>query len=194
MTSDDSLRTFIAAPLASPVHDFLLHHQHLIAERPWAKRVRWIAQENVHLTLRFLGTTSPQQVEILHRYLQDTLTKLSAFDIDLLQPVPFPTIKRPRVVAAPVKRNRALEQLVACIEAQVTRVRFAPEDRPYRGHVTIGRVKRSIPGKDLLTESPESIQTQIKSVVFFKSELTPTGAVYVKLHEYPLRAAAKVTA
>lgn len=187
MTSENSIRTFIAAPLDTSVHDFLLHHQQHIAQQPWARGIRWIPQQNVHLTLRFLGATNPRQVSSLHRYLQQTITQLPAFDITLMQPGPFPTIKRPRVIAAAVKRSQALLQLVETIEAQVVKVRFTPEERPYRGHITIGRVKRSIPGRELLAETPEAIQTTIGSVVLFQSELTSEGAIYSKLHEYPLR-------
>jgi 2'-5' RNA ligase len=187
MPSENIIRTFIAAPLATDVHDFLLHHQSTIARHDWARGIRWIAQENVHLTLRFLGPTNQRQVDSLHQALQHYIPQLPAFEITLMQPGPFPTVKRPRVVAASVKRNEALEQLVQTIEAQVVKAGFAPEDRAYRGHITIGRVKRHIPGKELLSQTPQSIQTIIHSVVFFQSELTPEGAVYLKLHEYTLQ-------
>lgn len=181
-----SIRTFIAAPLDATVHEFLLQHQAHISKQPWASNIRWIAQENAHLTLRFLGNTKPRQIEVLRQRLKKVLAPLTAFNITLLQPGPFPTIKRPKVIAAPVKRNQALEQLVATIEKQVNTVGFKPEDRNYRGHITIGRVKRSIPGKELVTETPQSLQTRISSVVLFQSELTPEGSIYTKLDEYPL--------
>jgi len=186
MSPDDNLRTFIAAPLGSSVHTFLAQHQQRLAHQPWSKRIRWIAQENVHLTLRFLGDTTTAQVETLHRLLQASLTTLPAFDITVMQPGPFPTTKRPRVVAAPVKRNPTLEQLVATIETQVIKAGFKAEDRAFRGHITIGRVKRSIPGRDLLTDTPQSMHTRISRVVFMQSVLTPEGSVYTPLHDYPL--------
>jgi len=77
------------------------------------------------------------------------------------------------------------------IEARLEKIGFAPEDRPFQPHLTLGRMKSSR-GKEELGRRMEKYTEeefgafQIERVVLFKSDLRPSGPIYTLLRELRL--------
>lgn len=154
--------------------------------KSWSENVRWIPEDNYHLTLRFIGQTTEQQISEINQQLTTALKDIAAFNITVLQPQAFPTLARPVVIAAPVKKNHHLQALASIIETAVTAAGLTPEKRPYRGHISIARIKKPVPVQDLLTSEPETVEMNLSSIALYKSTTTQEGAHYHKLFEYKL--------
>ncbi len=77
------------------------------------------------------------------------------------------------------------------VESSLETIGFEPEDRPFRPHLTLGRVKSSRGKEELIRivekYREEEIGTfQVEKIVLFKSDLTPTGPIYTPLREIKL--------
>ncbi len=191
MTGDAaSLRAFVALPFESEARAALA----LLAERlqalHWADSVRWVRPANLHLTLRFLGDIPQAAVVPLLGALATSVSDISAFRCRLGSAELFPTAARPRVVAVGLAETAApgkLARLAECVEAAVVAAGCEPEARPFRGHVTLGRIRsrrqRLALPRDLAFESKP---VEVSHVVLFRSELGARGPRYTELGRAPL--------
>jgi 2'-5' RNA ligase len=149
--------------------------------------VRWVRPEALHVTLRFLGeidaiATAP----LAHRAAQELAT-LCPFALRLGPAELFPSPRRPRVVALGLEPTAPLVELAAAIERAVIAEGFPPEERPFRAHLTLGRVKgRSFPSVAAL--APPAAELKVEQAVLFRSELSPGGSRYTPLERVPLGA------
>jgi 2'-5' RNA ligase len=182
------MRLFIALTLSDEVRLELAALQARIA----SPLLRQAAPAGLHLTLQFLGETNEASVP----QLLDALTMLPAMPLRLqLAGVgAFPDLRKPRVVWAGVGGQLAeLAQLQAAVVAATAPLGFAPDERPYRPHLTLGRVRQD--GRpDLLralgetigqARPPAPLAWEPGGPLLFKSVSGPGGAVYTALGPKP---------
>jgi 2'-5' RNA ligase len=156
--------------------------------------VKWVQPQGIHLTLKFLGNIRPEDVERVSQALEPIISAWEPFEARIHGMGGFPSSRNPRVVWVGLDRGkgevRALQQ---AIEREMAGLSFPPEGRPFSPHLTLGRV-RSSRGKAALAQALDrqkdaEIGTFRAGEVFlFRSELKPTGAVYTKLGDFPMRA------
>lgn len=157
--------------------------------------VRWIPAENMHLTLKFLGDTSPTNVEMLTQMIRAEADLFNCFDLHLSGLGSFPSLKRPRVIYIGIQAPTGLEALHRGIESASHRLGYETEDRSFSPHLTIGRVKQNITATEQQTIRRALEETKIDSlgtarvdsVHLYKSDLKPTGSVYTQLFSAPLK-------
>jgi 2'-5' RNA ligase len=157
--------------------------------------VRWVATENVHLTLKFLGDVSPSNVEFLIQMLRKEAENVHGFTIHLTGLGLFPSLKRPRVIYVGIHAPAGLEAIQRGIEAASRRLGYAPEERHFSPHLTLGRVRQNLSAveQQKIRQSIESTQVdvpgtaRVDSVHLYKSELKPTGSVYTRIYSAPLK-------
>lgn len=153
--------------------------------------VKWVSSENLHLTLKFMGRTPEELVPDIKEELIKAVTPLRRFHIRLSGAGVFPDRKRPRVIWIGVPDSETLVMLQEDIERSMSDLGFETEQKQYRPHLTIGRVK-SQRGKDELLKELDLLKdtafngVEVGSVSVMKSELRPTGARYFKLFDIPL--------
>jgi RNA 2',3'-cyclic 3'-phosphodiesterase len=148
--------------------------------------VRWVPVKNIHLTLKFLGDISPANLQVLSKILVAETKNCSPFEIDVGGVGAFPNHRRPRVVWIGVHAPSALENLQRSIEAETRRLGYAPEERPFSPHLTIGRVTHNAKPEDIrqLSETLVNLDTDslgrvcVDKIFLFRSDLYPSGAVY----------------
>ena len=191
----DLLRTFIAINIPPVIQKSIqLQINHLrktVGDFP----VRWVPVQNIHLTIKFLGDISPDDVDTLTQILRTEASSRPAFSINIIGLGSFPNSKRARVLLIKTQTSAELDALQVGIESACSRVGFRPESRRFNPHLTIGRVRRGISPADQMkihkTLNEVKIDSQgiarVDSVHLYKSELKPTGAVYTKLFSAPLQ-------
>ncbi|MFA6320872.1 MAG: RNA 2',3'-cyclic phosphodiesterase [Candidatus Omnitrophota bacterium] len=181
------MRTFIAIELSDEIKTALAQTQsHLKYSNA---DVKWVDKDNIHLTLKFLGEIDEAKCMHIKSILDDIARSVKPFEISLKDTGAFPDMDHPRVVWVGLDKG-AVEstELAAKIDEELSKIRFDKELRPFAAHLTIGRV-RSPKNKQALKEKaanyiPQFTNPQlISSIILFKSQLTPTGSIYTKLHE-----------
>lgn len=155
---------------------------------PW----RWIAPDNLHLTLKFLGERSEGDVESLEQCAASVAAEFSAFHIALGRFGGFPSLSNPRVLFYSVESGAtSLRALALRLEAELSeRLHIEPEKRPFKAHATVARVKTGLPDgivrKLEMVPALEGVSQQVESMLLMKSELSPQGARYHAVKAFAL--------
>jgi len=192
------LRVFIAIPIPAPLQEAIQHATAGLKERLGRRLVRWVAPENVHLTLKFLGEISPANVDLLAEALHHEAGGHSAFEMTIGGLGVYPNPRRPRVVWIGVQAPPALETLQRAIEAAAARLGYPEEERPFSPHLTIGRVSQHAAGGDqqAVRQAIEATRVgqlgtaTVDTLELFRSDLRPEGPHYTRLHSAALQPSA----
>lgn len=183
------IRAFIAISLSDEIHRNLGQVIASLKGRLPSAPLRWVPANNIHLTLKFLGDVSVSNQGILFEMLQGEAVRYPSFEISIGNLGVFPSIHRPRVVWAGVEAPQELSALHHGVEAEMSRLGYAPEDRPFSPHLTLGRVSRNAkPGdyrqiSDVLSGCKVGFlgAIRVEQVDVYRSDLHSDGAVYTKL-------------
>jgi len=154
--------------------------------------VRWTSPETIHLTLKFFGNIEESRIDPIFKSIKEPIRSTPPFSLKVRGVGAFPHLKNPRVIwIGLVDEREALPSLQKQIETYLEKVGFQPEDRPFRPHLTLGRMKSSR-GKEELAGSMERYREEefgdfeVEKVVLFKSDLRPSGPIYTPLRELRL--------
>lgn len=186
-TDNEKFRTFIGIKLDNAALAFINTFKQQHSQDPWIKQIRWTAEPNIHLTMRFLGDLNLDQIKQIETGLEQLLENQSDFDVTITTPQPFPSVKKTRMLAALVHKHPSLQHMAEGIEKLAIHAGVAAEDRPFRGHITIGRFRKPVRGLHALLTVTDTIMMPIDHVILFKSELKPTGAEYTELAKFQLQ-------
>ena len=149
---------------------------------------RWVAPENLHLTLRFLGEVETPMLPEIDPAL--AAIRAEAFELTLSSVDIFGSTRKPRLLVANVERHENLRHLRDKVESAVVRLGFDPEERRFTPHVTLARfrnahyshIHRFLEANGMFHTAPFAVDR----FVLFSSLLTKAGAVYGREAQYPL--------
>jgi len=186
----EKIRAFIAIRLPESVLQAMGQAQETLGRL--GRGIRWVRKEGIHLTLKFLGDVDRDDVEKIQIAMERASEGSSSFVLAGEGIGVFPDLRRPRVIWIGLSGDlQVLLALQAHLDSQLKGLGFPKEKRPFKGHLTLGRVKGR-PDTTRLREALEGLrrfQTDaftVQSVALFQSTLRPQGAVYTKLTEVPL--------
>lgn len=154
--------------------------------------VRWVREDGVHLTIKFLGEQPPTRESEIAAALGEVALRSRPFSLALQGLGAFPDLRRPRVIWAGLEPVPALELLQHDIEETLAGLGFEPDARPFHPHVTLGRSKvgarrDAFKSLEALVESqPVRGDFGVEHVVLMESQLTPAGARYRTVREFAL--------
>lgn len=186
------MRCFVAVDPSSTVREAVARAQADLRHGAPRADVRWTDPSGFHLTLKFLGEVAESTVPAVEGALAGATAGHPRLALSAERMGGFPSARRPRVVWAGLAGDlETLGRLAAAVETSLAALGFPPEGRPFRGHITLARV-RSPRGLDRLARALEAgAGTQMGAwtaddVVLYRSHLKPTGAVYEALARFPL--------
>lgn len=184
------MRCFIAMNLDDSLKEEINKTIQGLRGRDWD--VRWVPAENLHVTLKFLGDTSEEQVLEIKERLSAIAVKTDSFNLGLYGVGIFPDRKRPRVVWIDLIDSEGFIKLQELVEDSMASLGFKMDNRPFSPHLTIGRI-RSPRGKDALLRRIDSLKDKdfgnigVDRISLMKSDLKPTGAQYTTLADFQLK-------
>lgn len=193
-------RLFVALDLAIGVVEELLNiqeelHAHLGANGDLPQtRLRWTNPENIHLTLKFLGNTEDALISRLSETISSLVKPLFPFEVEARGVGFYPAPELPRIFWCGFDPQSAevLALLQQAIERDLGELGFAPNDRPFHPHLTLGRVKsRANPDFASFAAKHENRsfgKSYVKDFVLYESILTPSGPVYQVIERFTLGA------
>jgi RNA 2',3'-cyclic 3'-phosphodiesterase len=147
---------------------------------------KWITEDQMHLTLKFLGNISEGDVQKISCALSGILDNFKSFEISFSAIGAFPGIDNPSVVWLGVNKGaECLVTLNKSIELSLEQIGFKKETRSFKPHLTLARI-RSRRNISNLIKTIEEINANlslkenigINKLTLFQSILSPKGAEY----------------
>jgi 2'-5' RNA ligase len=180
------IRAFFAIDLDESSRDAVCAVLAALQVSPGGEGVRWVRREALHVTLCFLGNIEPAQVAPLAQAVGSELAGQTPFALTLGEARLFPSPRKPRVVALEVGPEVELSGLAQAVVRGMETCGFEPEDRRFRAHLTLGRIKQGRGPATAGLRVPEGNTTPVRDVVLFRSELERSGAKYTPLERMEL--------
>jgi 2'-5' RNA ligase len=182
------MREFLAIRLPDALRRRAASLEHALALPP--ESWRFVREEGLHLTLRFLGEVDPARHDRLDRGWREAAHGTGPLGLRVDGAAVAPSFRQPRIVWLTVHdetSDDALARLAARIERAARAEGFSPEDRPFTGHVTLARARRGArvlePDVSAVGELGRFVATRL---TLYRSRLTSAGAIYEELASYPL--------
>jgi 2'-5' RNA ligase len=187
----EKIRTFIAIPLPQSMLSEIENLIQVMKKR--SADVKWVKSQSVHLTLKFLGNLSSEDLTKVFSGMNRLFrTPPEKFQLNTGSLGAFPNIKKPRVLWIGIGGPgiEALQKLQADIETEMGKQGFPKENRKFSPHLTVGRIKFSR-NLSLLVEAFSAYSFPIQDfivdrILVMRSDLRPSGAVYSVQQTYVL--------
>ncbi len=189
--SEESFRGFIAIPSPASLLSRLKELQQEL--RRLELDAKWVVPEQIHLTLKFLGQTPMAIKSDLQSSLEKIASDHPSFSFWVDRFGLFPNARLPRILWVGAGESPPeFQQLVPSLEEACVRFGFQKEDRPFKAHLTVGRLRSPKHAERLekwIKEHPISWREEFpcERVILFQSTLTPKGPIYTPLYEVSLR-------
>ena len=107
-----------------------------------SREVKWVAPEQIHLTLRFFGAVPVGEISAIKDALSKATAGVREFTLRAGMLGCFPSAKRPRVLWLGVEEGaKETESLQSRIQEETSHFGEPPEDRPFSPHLTLARIK-----------------------------------------------------
>lgn len=193
-SAQDHVRLFVACEVPDDVKESIGEVIENLRSHS-GNAVRWIRPEGVHVTLKFLGEVPTKKLPAVKLAIQEAVVGHSPFELEFSNIGTFGGREGLRImwvgIAGDVLR---LEALVRAVNAALAVVGFEPERRPFRPHLTLGRVRDEISTRNRAEievavgkVSVPPVSWRTAQVSLMRSRLTAQGATYEVLATFPLR-------
>lgn len=180
-------RVFIALPISSEVEKELLNIQDKIKEKNQEAFIKWIESGNFHLTLEFLGEINDSDVLRAKDVLEMVVGNYPVINFSLGRILGFPNEHHPNVLAIEAfDADQVGHSLREDIHKQLKSMNLADNGRPWKPHLTLGRVKNHVRFNEPDKIEASKISWTVNQVVLYESHLTKEGPLYSSLAKYRL--------
>jgi 2'-5' RNA ligase len=150
---------------------------------------RWVAPDQIHLTVRFIGDVDGA----LFLDIKNTLEEVNIlpFDLQLKGVGHFPPRGTPRVLWVGLDKSEPLQLLRKKVDSTLLKIGLDSERRKFSPHITLARLKNTplqkianfLSGNGLFSQEP----FQVDDFKLYSSTLTPKGAIHKVERVYSLR-------
>jgi len=188
------MRTFIAAPLTLELLQKLAVIQRDLKKLLSADNLRpsWVRPEGMHLTLRFLGEIEESLAEPICQRVETVCRSTAAFDLQVKGLGTFPNAMRPRVLWVGLYGDNRISDLAAQIKSSLIDLPLQADDKPFKPHLTLARIKEPSAGSGVLKRiiderhNEEIALLPVREIRLYRSHLKSSGAEYEVLKAFKL--------
>ncbi|CUU11404.1 MAG: RNA 2',3'-cyclic phosphodiesterase [Fimbriimonadales bacterium] len=185
------MRLFVAVLIPPDLMHRLAQEQARLKRHLPDRALRWVAPENFHITLLFLGEQPEERLSAIREAVQQASSEVAPFTIQVQGLGVFPNWNRPQVLWSGVEQGTApLTQLAQRLQQNLLET---PERKPFHAHITLARIKegQSDLAKRLLMQvEPRKNHLfgayEASHISLMLSELTPQGSRYTELERFEL--------
>ncbi len=155
------------------------------------EKIKWVKIENLHFTLKFLGDTEIQCIDNITDILHSVANDFEPTEIEMKNFGVFPNMIRPRVLWFGMYNYDIISELAAEIENHLEKIGLDRSDKPFKPHLTIGRVK-FMNNRKILHEIYDKYKDftfqkmQVSEFDLIESILKPEGPTYIPLQSFKL--------
>lgn len=146
--------------------------------------IRWVAENNRHLTLAFLGNKPINDVENLVGLLDEAYQQEACFQYSLSTLTRFPDAAA-RIIAVTGIPTAPLDNLFQLTLKLLQRSKLEFDQKKFRPHITLARIRKPRHVKTTIYQQI-NIKLDITKIILFQSTLTESGSVYSTLKDIQL--------
>jgi len=181
------MRIFIAVDLPKEVKNYLYDLQKELQVEKKYNKINWIAKKNLHLTLRFLGDITKEELSKVEEELERI--RLNKFEAILKGTGIFPNEIIPRIVWVGLEPKEGIQKLQHKVDELTLGIGKAEQE--FSAHITLGRIKKLEKKKELLEKIKElkikELKWKIEKITIFESVLSKEGPKYKIIKEIVLQ-------
>ena len=177
-------RTFIAVKVSpeKKMYDCI----RTVQEKLKGEKIKWVDPGKLHITLRFLGDTSPSQAKEAGRILERIVPGFECAEVVFGGLGLFRNLRDPRVLWIGMDPGPVLPGLKEALDRELEGIGFHPEGRKFSPHLTLARIKYirdTDPLEELLKSYRDTVfqKSRIGEVIHYESILKPQGPEYIPL-------------
>lgn len=153
--------------------------------------IKWTSLDNIHITLAFLGDTEENIIKIISSALKESCEGSGKFELTLRGTGVFKNLSDPRVIWMDIDPSEGLTHLYNIIINRLNESGVVIEKRPFRPHLTLGRIKYlndKLILKDLIGkyQGSEIQKVPVNEVIIYESILRGTGPLYKAVAKFIL--------
>ncbi len=174
-------RLFVGLELPDPVLELLLEMRQDIAG------ARWQNANQLHLTLAFIGNVEDATADSIRAGLH--CLAADSFQLQLQGVGRFGSAEHPRNLWVGVSPEAPLVAIHGQVQSILKAAGLAPDDRPYKPHVTLARMGRNAGPTDAFLARFADVRSPpftVEQISLFRSTLTHEGSVYEVMQRIPL--------
>ena len=155
--------------------------------KPQLPRMKWVEEENLHVTLRFVGEVDEARIPGISSAASQAASSSHRFDVVLGELGAFPNPRRARVfwwgLAQGAEESTALFK---ALEDNLVNRGFDKEKRRYHPHITLARLRypAGLPLEEF--SPPTGFSFTADRFTLYQSTLTPQGPIYKILEDFKL--------
>jgi len=183
------MRLFAAIPVTGSALEDMSHLLGDLRREPWP--VRWVGPDGLHVTLKFFGEVDPRGLTPIEEALRGAVEGVPPMAMTLTELSAFPDQGRPRVIWVGLEGPVGLELLADRVERRCAVLGYPPEGRPFRPHVTLGRVRTGARLRPEVMARLGEIELGggfvADELVLYESQLGKDGARHLRRGAYELR-------
>ena len=147
------------------------------------ENIKWVDISNMHVTLAFIGYTDEPLIKRVDSMLKNNLASFGIIDFSLTGFGVFRNFNDPRIIFTGIESTDGLAGVYEIVNKGLHGLDIRLEDRQFRPHLTIGRIKDLRDKNNLqnLIQKYTGIPFQavtVSEIVYYESVLLPTGPVY----------------
>lgn len=180
-------RLFIAVDISDAARKAAAEHIYGLRARFSDVRASWVKPENLHLTLKFLGDVEKSRIDEIVEASRLSVTQVGPFLVSIGGTGAFPSPRNPKVLWLGIEdKARYLSTLAKGIDSSCERIGFPKDQKPFRPHLTIARIRtRSHKLRELAAAHDESdfkrIEFEVFEAVLYESELRRGRSIYTPI-------------
>ncbi|MFN2406646.1 MAG: RNA 2',3'-cyclic phosphodiesterase [Pyrinomonadaceae bacterium] len=190
-TRESRWRLFCAFELPDSLRAQMAQHSERVREAVPEAAASWSRPENIHLTVKFFGNVDQQRVTVISPAAARVVKEFPPIQIEVGKTGVFPRPSRPQVLWIGIDdASGALATLHKQLEDEFAREGFPKEDRAFRPHLTIARIRKPH-NSDRLAEAHlgmefSSVALELSELILFRSELSSKGSKYTPISRHRL--------
>lgn len=184
-------RMFCAFELPESLQLAIAEHSRKVRDAVLDAAASWVRAENIHLTVKFFGNVEPAKAPLISAAAERVVKEFSPIQIAVGKTGVFPRPSRPQVLWIGIEdRSGALLKLQQRLEAEFAREGFPKEDRAFRPHLTIARIRKP-QNANRLAETHlgfefSDVAVTLSELVLFRSEMSSKGSKYTAISRHRL--------
>ncbi len=180
-------RIFIAISLPNETKNILADFISQAKKINPHQAIHYVKPAGLHLTLHFLGNRDEREIRLIEEIIKTTCHQYNSMSLIISKINAFPSLKNPSTIILKVKEKfgSELTKLQSTLGKKLTTNGISLDDRPWKPHLTVARIKTKTIFKTQNLKIP-NLEFKVSNIELMHSQLHPQGSQYKIIKSFTL--------